>query len=252
MSKQTKQVSKTIKNEQKVKEEHIESEVEQEEPEVQSDDNEEVQESEEEEVQESEEEAPATDEETETKDKKKQKKQTTRELYADINDRFVQLSELENEFHEKEKEYEKITKDFHTMRKKLMRDIETNLKKFEKTFTSEIGKPKKPRKTENAGKGGFNKKTEIPPLLRDYIGIKGDELMSRPEVTKLLNYKFTESKLMKTKTDENGKDTKVIILDKATAKKLKCDENQEISNRKIQTFIAKFYKDYKTTQDATA
>jgi hypothetical protein len=247
MSKQTKQVSKTIKNEKKVKEEeHIESEVEQE-PEVQSEENQESEEESEEE-----EEAAVTDEETETKDKKKQKKQNTRELYADINERFIQLTELENEFHEKEKEYEKITKDFHTMRKKLMRDIEANLKKFEKTFTSEIGKPKKPRKTENAGKGGFNKKTEIPPLLRDYIGIKGNELMSRPEVTKLLNYKFTESKLMKTKTDENGKESKVIILDKATAKKLKCDENQEISNRKIQTFIAKFYKDYKITQEATA
>jgi hypothetical protein len=76
--------------------------------------------------------------------------------------------------------------------------------------------------------------------------------MSRPAVTKLLNHKFTESNLMKVKTNENGKETKVIILDKATAKKLKCNENEEICARSIQTFIARFYKEFKATQETKA
>ena len=249
MPKQTKQVSKSTKTDKKVKEEHIESEVE----EVNDTENEEEETSEQEDNSEQESEEEVNEEEevetTETKEKEKKKKLTTREVYSDINGLFSELSKLETDWHEKEKEHEKQSKEFHSQRKKLIHTIEATLKKFEKTFTSEIGKPKKPRKTENAGKGGFNKKAEIPPILRDYIGIKGDELMSRPEVTKLLNQKFTESNLMKVKKDENGKDTKVIVLDKATAKKLKCTENEEIRNRGIQTFIAKFYKDHKATQE---
>ncbi len=241
MPKQAKQSVQSIKKDSKVKEEQVESEVEDIEQQT-----EEEQDTEPETEQETEEEQATED----TKERKKQKKMTTRELYADINALVSELSELENKWHEKEKEYEKNTKDFHSMRKKLMHTIEANLKKFEKTFTSEIGKPKKPRKTENAGKGGFNKQDVIPPILRDYIGIKGDELMSRPEVTKLLNQKFTESNLIKIKKDENGKELKVIILDKTTAKKLKCAENEEIGARSIQTFIAKFYKDFKAAQEA--
>jgi hypothetical protein len=212
MSKQTKQVSKSVKNNTKVQvqkqEEHIESEVEEIEEEEVQETEEEIEESEEE--QESEEEVQASDE---NKERKKQKKQTTRELYSEINTRFSLLTQLENDVNEQEKVYEKITKESNALRKKYIKEIEANLKKFEKTFSSEIGKPKKPRKTENAGKGGFNKQDVIPPLLRDYIGIKGDELMSRPAVTKLLNHKFTESNLMKVKTNENGKEIKVIVLD---------------------------------------
>ncbi len=183
-----------------------------------------------------------TDEETTTEDKKKQKKLTAHELYNEITQRFNSLTESEASFIEKEKEFEKDQKEFRTSQKKMMRELDGFMKRFEKAFNSEVGK-KKPRKTENAGKGGFNKPTDVPEILRNYIGIDIDEKKSRPEVTKLLNAKFSEAGLMKTKIDENGKEIKVIILDKATAKKLKRKEGDEIRNKDIQKYIAQFYKE---------
>jgi hypothetical protein len=184
-------------------------------------------------------------EEETTEDKKKQKKLTTSELYAEISERFALLESSEASFIEKEKEFEKEQKEFHTARKKTMRELSGFMKRFEKAFTSEVGKKKKPRKTENAGKGGFNKQADVPELLRNYIGLSEDEQKSRPEVTKLLNAKFSEAGLMKVKK-ENDKEIKVIVLDKATAKKLKRKEGDEIRNKDIQTFIAQFYREVAT------
>jgi hypothetical protein len=183
-----------------------------------------------------------SDAETDT-DKKKAKKLGSEELFNDIVIRFTALESSDNDFIEKEKAFEKEQKEYQSSRKKSIRELSAVIKRFEKIFKHDISK-KKPRKTENAGKGGFNKQVEVPELLRVFIGINKGELMSRPQVTKLLNQKFTELNLMKTKKDEeSGKETKVIILDKATAKKLKRKDGDEIRNRDIQTFIAHFYKE---------
>jgi hypothetical protein len=187
------------------------------------------------------EESASEDETTETNDKK-QKKLNAHELYTALSHNLNKIIEAEAEFVEKEKEYEKEKKEYYSTHKKHIREIETLMKRFEKAFNSEVSK-KKQRKTENAGKGGFNKQTDVPEVLRKFIGIDVDELKSRPEVTKLLNAKFSEAGLMKTKKDDNGKEIKVIILDKATAKKLGRKENDEIRNKDIQTFIAQFYRE---------
>jgi hypothetical protein len=184
-----------------------------------------------------------TEDETTTDNQdKKQKKLNAHELYSELTKHINQITEAESSFVEKEKEFEKEYKDYKATHKKAMRDIEALMKRFEKAFNAEVSK-KKPRKTENAGKGGFNKQTDVPEVLRKYIGIDADEKKSRPEVTKLLNAKFSEAGLMKTKKDDNGKEIKVIILDKATAKKLGRKENDEIRNKDIQTFIAQFYRE---------
>ncbi len=176
---------------------------------------------------------------------KKQKKQNAHELYSELTKHITQITEAETSFVEKEKEFEKEYKEYKATHKKAMREIDALMKRFEKAFNSEVSK-KKPRKTENAGKGGFNKQTDVPEVLRKYIGIDTDEKKSRPEVTKLLNVKFSEAGLMKTKKEDNGKEIKVIILDKATAKKLGRKENDEIRNKDIQTFIAQFYRESNT------
>jgi hypothetical protein len=174
---------------------------------------------------------------------KKQKKLNAHELYTELSQRITQITETEAAFLEKEKEFEREQKEYNSTHKKLMRDLENLMKRFEKAFNHEVSK-KKPRKTENAGKGGFNKQTDVPEVLRKYIGISADEKKSRPEVTKLLNAKFNEANLMTTKKDEeSGKEIKVIILDKATAKKLGRKEGDEIRNKDIQTFIAQFYRE---------
>jgi hypothetical protein len=218
MPKSTKETKKHIEEVEEHVEEHI------------SDESEEIEESD-------------SEEETTTEEKKKQKKLTASELYSEISSRFHNLIEFDTSFTEKEKEFEKEQKEFQTLRKKVIREMEGYLKRFEKAFNSEVGKKKKPRKTENAGKGGFNKQTAVPEILRNFIGINEDELKSRPEVTKLLNAKFNEDGLMKIKKDDNDKEIKVIVLDKATAKKLKRKEGDEFRNKDIQTFIAQFYRE---------
>ena len=179
-----------------------------------------------------------SDDETTTK-----KKLNAHDLYTELSHRIAQLSETETTFNEKEKEFEREQKEYKLNHKKHMREIDNLMKRFEKAFNHEVSK-KKPRKTENAGKGGFNKQTDVPEVLRKYIGINADEKKSRPEVTKLLNAKFSEANLMTTKKDdESGKEIKVIILDKATDKKLGRKEGDEIRNKDIQTFIAQFYRE---------
>lgn len=178
-----------------------------------------------------------------TEDKKKQKKHTTHELYTEISNRFSILIKADEAFIEKEKEFEKEQKEFNSSRKKIMREIDGIMKRFEKALVSEIGKKKKPRKTENAGKGGFNKQADVPELLRNYIGLDEDDKKSRPEITRLLNEKFKEAGLMTTKKDENDKEIKIIKLDKNTAKKLKRKEGDEFRSKDIQTFIAQFYRE---------
>jgi hypothetical protein len=186
-----------------------------------------------------------TEDETNDNQDKKQKKLNAHELYSELTKHITKIAEVETSFVEKEKEFEKEYKEYKATHKKSMREIENLMKRFEKAFNAEVSK-KKPRKTENAGKGGFNKQTDVPEVLRKYIGIDEDEKKSRPEVTKLLNAKFSEAGLMKTKKDDNGKEIKVIILDKATAKKLGRKENDEIRNKDIQTFIAQFYRESNT------
>jgi hypothetical protein len=183
-----------------------------------------------------------TEEGVMNEDKKKQKKPTAHELFNEISDRFSMIVKAEEAFVEKEKEFEREQKEFTSSRKKIMREIDGFLKRFDKAFTTEVGKKKKPRKTENAGKGGFNKPADVPEILRKYIGIDEDEQKTRPEVTKLLNEKFKEAGLMKTEKDENDKEIKYIILDKATARKLGHKDGEKIRNKDIQTFIAQFYR----------
>jgi hypothetical protein len=188
-------------------------------------------------------ESTSEDETTNDNQDKKQKKLNAHELYTELSQRITQITEAEAAFLEKEKEFEREQKEYNSQHKKLMRELENLMKRFEKAFNHEVSK-KKPRKTENAGKGGFNKQTDVPEILRKYIGISADEKKSRPEVTKLLNAKFSEANLMTTKKDEeSGKEIKVIILDKATAKKLGRKEGDEIRNKDIQTFIAQFYRE---------
>jgi hypothetical protein len=228
MPKQTKESNKKAEKQEEIVEEHItDDEVE----EVETDNDS----------------GSGSEEETnQSEDKKKQKKLTAHELYNEISQRFSIVVKADEAFVEKEKEFEREQKEFNSSRKKIMREIDGLLKRFEKAFTSEVGKKKKPRKTENAGKGGFNKQTDVPELLRKYIGLDEDDKKSRPEVTKLLNEKFKEAGLMKTKKDDNDKEIKVIVLDKATAKKLKRSDGDEIRNKDIQTFIAQFYREAQT------
>lgn len=174
----------------------------------------------------------------------KKKKLTTPELISELVS-LVQAYESNNEtFNEKFKQFESDKKEHDSSEKKIMRNINNIITRINKVIVHEHSK-KKPRNTTNAGKGGFNKPLPVPEVLRKFIGINEDELMSRPQVTKLLNQKFQELDLMKKEKDDNDKVIKIIILDKATAKKLHRTNGDKIRTKDIQTFISQFYHEEK-------
>jgi hypothetical protein len=174
----------------------------------------------------------------------KKKKLTQPELISELIS-LMQSYEANNEsFNEKFKQFEADKKEHDSIEKKLMRNINNIIGRINKVVVHEHSK-KKPRNTTNAGKGGFNKPLPVPEVLRKFIGINDDELMSRPQVTKLLNQKFQELDLMKKEKDDNEKVIKIIILDKATAKKLHRTNGDKIRTKDIQTFISQFYHEEK-------
>ena len=167
-------------------------------------------------------------------------KQTSSDQFDCLTQMFTTLEVLDTEYNEKRKEFEKVDKEYNLQRKKQMRDIEQYMKKFGKTFKLELSKNTKVRKTGNSGKGGFNKLIPVPSKLREYLGLANDVLMSRPQVTHMLNDKFKEEKF---RSEENGKVIK--ITNKKSAKILGCDHNKMIQFNEFQGFIASFYNEMK-------
>ena len=188
--------------------------------------------------------------------KTKGKKLKEDDVYELVSSTFNEIVSTEAAFAEKEKAFLQTQKEFQVQRKKLIRSFETYMKRFDKMYRANIEKQKnkKPRDTTNAGKGGFNKKAPVPEILRKYLGLENDDEYSRPEITNLLNTKFKEAGLYKVRkeTSESGKerDIKIIVLDKATAKKLGRTTDEEIRSKDIQTFIKTFYTNESQAVDA--
>lgn len=194
-----------------------------------------------------EEEVEETEEEVEVEDvaePTKRKKMTQSDLFREIICRLNTIETAEAEFAEQQKEFDALHKEFNQTYRKNMRELSNYLKRFEKAYSASEAK-KKPRKTENAGKGGFNKPLPVPEKLRNFIGIDESELHSRPAVTKLLNVKFDELGLAQVQ-EEDGKKTNIIKLDKKTAKALGRKE-EIIFKKDIQKFIASFYHENDAT-----
>ena len=124
-------------------------------------------------------------------------------------------------------------------------DLLSNLKKFTKLHNNFVDKlpklhlksgSKKPRKqTEHTGKSGFNKPTKIPKQFSTYLELDAETEMTRPQLVKELNKKFTESGF---KTDGV-----ICISDKKIAKVLEVDKNYKFSAKDFHIFIKKYYLD---------
>ena len=167
-------------------------------------------------------------------------KQTCVELFEEFTNTITALETLDSAFFEKEKQFEKDKKEYYSQRKSIIKTQEQELKKFSKSFKHDIARVTKTRKTGNSGKGGFNKPIPVPKTLRIYLGIDEDTLMTRPQVTKLLNEKF---KVEGFRSEENAKT--LVISNKKAAKILGCELNHKIAFNEFQGFIAKFYNDEK-------
>lgn len=203
-----------------------------------------ISEEEEEEEEDEDEEITVEDEDTATVDDSKRKRLTPLELFDELIQRFNNIEKAEAKFIVKQKEFDQVEKEFKMTYRKNARELSNYIKRFEKHYRVQEGK-KKARKTGNAGKGGFNKPVEVPEKLRNFIGIEEGDLKSRPEITKLLNAKFTELGLVEERND-NGKKTNIIKLNSATSKTLGLGKKEnEILKKDIQSFIAKFYHEAK-------
>ena len=169
-------------------------------------------------------------------------KQTSSDHYDELTSMFGVLNTIESSYNEKRKEFEKLDKEYNSQKKKQLKDIEQFMKKFGKTLNIELLKNTKVRKTGNSGKGGFNKLIPVPSKLREYLALADDIMMTRPQVTRMLNDKFKEEKF---RSEENGKVIK--ITNKKSAKILGCEHNKMIQFNEFQTFIASFYNEETTS-----
>lgn len=118
--------------------------------------------------------------------------------------------------------------------------IDNSLVKSHKKEVKVASKEKRKRITPNTG--GFNKETEIPKILRSYIGkeILPDNILklARHKVLHLLTLALKRDKL---------KDGKITTINKKAAKKLGVKNGMIIQFEEHQTFLASFYKKKDTT-----
>ena len=164
-------------------------------------------------------------------------KNTSQDTYNELETMINNIDINYNTFSEKEKTYEKERKEYNMMVKKSHKELLITFKKFTKNYQNDMLKLSKPRKTNNCGKGGFNKLVPVPPKLIKYLELEDDAMLTRPAITRVLNDKF------KLDNFRNGKDIK--ITSRKAAKILGCKYNITIAFSKFQGFIKKFYDEVK-------
>jgi|UniRef100_A0AB38ZM45 upstream activation factor subunit UAF30 len=82
---------------------------------------------------------------------------------------------------------------------------------------------------------GFNRKQEVSPKLREFIGIKEGELVSRSEVTKYINKYILDKGL---KHPDNGRQ---IVLDDTLKDLLNPPADEQVTYLNIQKYLSPHY-----------
>jgi len=82
---------------------------------------------------------------------------------------------------------------------------------------------------------GFNRKQEITPKLREFMGIKEGELVSRSEVTKYINKYILDKGL---KHPDNGRQ---IVLDDTLKELLNPPVDEQVTYLNIQKYLSPHY-----------
>ena len=86
-----------------------------------------------------------------------------------------------------------------------------------------------------AANNGFNRKQEITPKLREFLGLPAEELISRSEVTKFINKYITEKGL---KHPDNGRQ---LILDDKLKELLKPPADVIVTYLNLQKYLSPHY-----------
>ena len=110
-----------------------------------------------------------------------------------------------------------------------------NLAKLVRKIRSTQEDPDGEKAKKRAENNGFNRKQEITPLLREFLGLADGELVSRSEVTKSVNKYITDNGL---KHPENGRQ---IVLDAKLKELLAPPEGVQVTYLNLQKFLSPHY-----------
>lgn len=116
----------------------------------------------------------------------------------------------------------------------LRNDIK-NLAKLVRKVKSTQDDPDGEKAKKRAENNGFNRKQDVSPQLREFLGIEGETLVSRSEVTKFINTYITEQGL---KHPENGRQ---IILDDKLRTLLTPPADVQVTYLNLQKFLSPHY-----------
>ncbi len=105
------------------------------------------------------------------------------------------------------------------------------VRKIKNTQEDPDGEKAKKRAENN----GFNRKQEISPKLREFIGLPEGELISRSEVTKFINKYITDNGL---KHPENGRQ---LILDDKLRALLEPPADIQVTYLNLQKYLSPHY-----------
>ena len=160
----------------------------------------------------------------------KKEKETFENIMKQIKDEMECIKQSNKDLNELDKQLKLKEKDKHEHTKKM----NNLLKTLEKAHSDEIIKAlKKPKRKGNVN-GGFNKEHPVPEILRVFLGLPENIVMSRPKVMSALSNKFKDLKL------KNGQNT---VLDKTTAEQLNIanGDGKLIKFGEFQLFLSSFY-----------
>jgi upstream activation factor subunit UAF30 len=110
-----------------------------------------------------------------------------------------------------------------------------NLTKLVRKIKNTQDDPDGEKAKARAANNGFNRKQDITPELRAFLGIPEGELVSRSEVTKFVNTYITTNGL---KHPENGRQ---IVLDEKLKALLSPEEGVVVTYLNLQKFLSPHY-----------
>jgi len=105
------------------------------------------------------------------------------------------------------------------------------VRKVKNTQEDPTGEKAKARASNN----GFNRKQEVTPKLREFLGLPEGELVSRSEVTKFINKYITENNL---KHPENGRQ---LVLDDKLKDLLQPPADVVVTYLNLQKYLSPYY-----------
>ena len=116
----------------------------------------------------------------------------------------------------------------------LRNDIK-NLAKLVRKIKSHQDDPDGEKAKARAANNGFNRKQDVTPKLREFIGLPAGELVSRSEVTKVVNKYITDNGL---KHPDNGRQ---IILDDKRRDLLSPPADVQVTYLNLQKYLSPHY-----------